>query len=133
MLPVLSWLLVAADGLEERLSSIPSDVPRPMAPHSRDYAPAPTRLTAPDELGLDCELMPYASLHVVARKQERPTVVVWPGRQSPVPFGHRSSSADGYPGASTMLAHRGTMHRGTDGEAGRDVFVSSSAMSELTR
>ena len=34
---------------------------------------------------------------VAARKPEHPTKMAWPVRQSPVPYGQRSSSADGVP------------------------------------
>ena len=64
---------------EERriVAHFPTDVPRRVAPHSRICA---SRLrafvTAPDELGLDCEPMPFHFFYVAARKQERPTMIV---------------------------------------------------------
>ena len=70
------------------------------------YAPAPTRLTASDELGLDCEPIPCRCHTWQPANRKRSTVMVRPGRQSPVPFGHRSSSADGAPEPPAMLAPR---------------------------
>ena len=93
------------------LPPFPTGVPRPVVPRSRSHAPSPTLLMgfSTPSPGKACGATPLRARlrssisfhtararlrthalpfpHVAARKQERPTKVAWPGRQSPVPSG----------------------------------------------
>ena len=82
----------------------------PHGPSFATYAPAPTRLTTSNELGLDCEPMLFHCL--LWQPANRNALPQWSSLASSRPcLRHRSPSPDGAPEPPAMLAQRNHVSR----------------------